>query len=274
MKVFISADMEGVSGIVSVEQTDPEDGGQAYQEGRRLMTEEVNAAVEGCVKAGASEIVVADSHWNFRNLLLDELHEAATPIQGRPRPYFMMEGLDGTFDAAIFVGYHGMRGTPRAVLDHTYSGLRILGLEINGKLVGEGGLNAHLAGHYGVPVVLATGDSSLAREMQNTIRGIHTVSVKEAFGRYSAKSVHPKRARAQIQAEATRALEDRASIPSLRTQLPVTVGVELVNTGHADLAQLLPGVKRSGGSSIYYTSQDFAEAYRTFAALLMVTRDD
>ncbi len=274
MKVFISADMEGIGGIVSLEQTDPEKGGQAYQEGRRLMTAEVNAAVEGCVGAGATEVVVADSHWNFRNLILEELHEAATPLQGRPRPFSMMQGIDGTFDAAMFVGYHGMRGTARAILDHTYSGLRVQRVEINGRTVGEGGFNAHLAGHHGVPVVLVTGDSSLTKEMATTIPGIHTVAVKEAFGRYSAKSLHPKKARAEIQAEATRALNDRKSVQPLRATLPVIVEVEFANTGHADLAELVPGTKRTGPTVIQYRADDFPEAYRTFAALLMVTRDD
>lgn len=274
MKVFISADMEGIGGIVAAEQTDPEDGGQAYQEGRRLMTLEVNAAVEGCVRAGATEVVVADSHWNFRNLILDELHEAASPVQGRPRPFSMMQGLDGTFDAAMYVGYHGMRGTPMAVLEHTYSGLRVQGVEVNGRPVGEGAFNAYLAGHHGVPVVLATGDSSLTKEMQATIKGIHTVAVKEAFGRYAAKSLHPSKARALIQAEATRALEDRKAIQPLRAHLPVTIGVEFANTGHGDLAELIPGIKRVGGKSVQFRAEDYLEAFRTFVALLMVTRDD
>lgn len=273
MKAFISVDMEGICGIVAAEQTNPEEGGQAYQEGRRLMTSEVNAAVEGCVRAGASEVVVADSHWNFRNLILDELHEAATVVSGRPRSFSMVHGLDPTFDAALFVGYHGMRSTLHSVLEHTFSGDRVQRVEVNGRPVGELGLNAFLSGHHGVPVVLVTGDASVTAEARASIPGVHTVAVKEGLGRYSARNMPVKRARQAILTEATQAVGDRRAIPPLRPPAPVILEVEFSNAGHGDLAEMMPGVKRTGGKTVEFTSADFAEAYRNFIALLMIARD-
>ncbi len=237
------------------------------------MTSEVNAAVEGWVRAGASEVVVADSHWNFRNLILDELHEAATVVSGRPRPLAMVQGLDATFDAALFVGYHGMRATPHSVLEHTFSGDRVQRVEISGRPVGELGLNAYLAGHHGVPVVLVTSDATVAAEARATIPGVHTVAVKEGLGRYSARNMPVKRARQAILAEAVSAVEERRVIPPLRPSTPVTIEVEFSNAGHGDLAEMMPGVKRTGGKVVEFTSGDFAEAYRTFVGLLMLTRD-
>src|SRR3990170_3546029 len=142
MKVFLSVDMEGIGGIVSEIQTDPEKGGAKYEESRRLMTGEANAAIEGSLDAGATDVLVADSHWNFDNLIPEDLHESAVLLRGKPRAFSMVDGLDASFDAAMFVGYHAMAGTPRAILDHTYSG-RIRQVAVNGRVVGETALNAY-----------------------------------------------------------------------------------------------------------------------------------
>src|SRR6266566_1848865 len=140
MKVFISIDMEGICGVVGELETDPIKGGEAYQANRRLMTQEGNAAIEGCVKAGATDILIADSHWNFDNLMPEELHEAATLVRGTPRSSSMVQGLDESHDALLFVGYHARAGTPRAILDHTYTG-RIASVAV------KGGMGAHAAKH-------------------------------------------------------------------------------------------------------------------------------
>ena len=165
MKAFISIDMEGICGIVREIETDPNKGGEAYQQSRRLMTQEGNAAIEGCLKGGATEVLIADSHWNFDNLISEELNEAATLLRGTPRSFSMVQDLDASYSAAMFIGYHAKAGTSRAILDHTYTG-RIASVHVNGTEVGETGINAHLAGHFGVPVVSSPGTGPSPRRQR------------------------------------------------------------------------------------------------------------
>lgn len=270
MKVFISIDMEGICGIVGERETDPNKGGEAYQANRRLMTQEGNAAIEGCLRAGAKEILIADSHWNFDNLIPEELHEAATLLRGTPRTFSMVHDLDGSFDAAMFIGYHAKAGTPRAILDHTYTG-RIAAVQVNGVEVGETGINAYLAGHHGVPVVLVTGDSAVSTEAKALLSGVHTVSVKEATGASSARNLHPKRARDLIRTEAAEALRDRKAVRPLRAKTPVEMAVVFKGTERADLAEMVPTTRRIGGTRIEFTAPDYVEAFRTFYAITTIT---
>ena len=195
MRVYISVDMEGIAGVVHESQTDPTTPAFAAKYGRfrRLMTAEANAAVEGALAAGATRVVVNDSHWFMRNLLAEELHEAAELVSGDPKPRSMMQEIDqpGGFDAALCIGYHARAGTRNAILDHTYAD-RIHEVRLNGKPVGELGLNAALAGVHGVPVALVSGDSALAAEAKDLLGdGVATVIVKEAVSRHAAKSVAP-----------------------------------------------------------------------------------
>ncbi len=270
MKVFISIDMEGICGIVGELETDPEKGGEAYQANRRLMTQEGNAAIEGCAKAGATDILVADSHANCDNLVPEELHEAATLVRGSPRTFSMVQGLDESYDAVVFIGYHARAGTPRAILDHTYTG-RIARVEVNGVEVGETGINAYLAGHHGVPVVLVTGDSAVTAEAKALIPNVHTVAVKEATGANAAKNLHPKKARELIRAEATKAVTDAKSIPPLQARKPVEMVVEFKSTDHTDLAAMIPAVRRVGGTRLEFDAPDFEEAFRTFYAIVNIS---
>jgi len=271
LKVFLSVDMEGIGGIVSELETDPEKGGGRYEESRRLMTREANAAIEGCLDAGAEEVLVADSHWNFDNLLSEDLHEAATLLRGKPRAYSMVDSLDASFDAAMFIGYHAAAGTPHAILDHTYTG-RIRDVLVNSSRVSETGLNAYYAGHFGVPVVLVTGDAQVAAQARRLIPGVHTVAVKEAVGATSAKNLHPRKAREAIRAEAAKALADRRAVRPLKARTPVRITVDFQGTEHADLASFVPGTRRRGGTRIEYVSPDFVEAFRTFLAVIYVAR--
>ena len=259
--------MEGIGGVVAETETDPEHGGDRYATNRHLMTEEANAAIEGCLKAGASEILVADSHWNFDNLIPEELNEAAVLLRGTPRAYSMAQDLDGSFDAALFVGFHAMAGTPRAILDHTFTG-RIRSVEVNGRAVGETAINALLAGHSGVPVVLVTGDSALCQEAAGFIPGVHTVAVKEPTGANAAKNLHPKKARDLIRKEAEKALREAAEIRPLEASRPVSMAVDFKGTEHADLAEIAPGVTRVGGTRLEFTAPDFREAFRIFYAAI------
>ena len=273
MKAFISIDMEGICGIVREIETDPTKGGEAYQQSRRLMTQEGNAAIEGCLKAGATEVLIADSHWNFDNLIPEELHEAATLLRGTPRGFAMMQDLDGSYDAALFIGYHARAGTPRAILDHTYSG-RIAAVRVNGTEVGETGINAYLAGHHGVPVVLVTGDWAVTAEAKALSPNVHTVAVKDATGAMSARNLHPKKAREQIRAEATKAVREAKTIPPLRAKTPVQMVVEFRGTYAADRAAMIPTVRRVGGLRFEFETPDYAEAFRTFYAMVSMTGDD
>lgn len=267
MKVFLSVDMEGICGVVGEKETDPENGGEAYQANRHRMTAEANAAIEGCLKAGASEILVADSHWNFDNLVPEELNEAATLLRGSPRPFSMVQDLDGSFEAALFVGYHAMAGTPRAIIDHTFSG-RIRSVEVNGRAVGETALNAYVAGEFAVPVVLVTGDTSVVAEAQSFLRGVHAVAVKEAVNTHAAKHLHPRKACDLIRAEAEKAVREAAEIEPLVAAKPVAMAVDFKGTESADLAGLEPAVSRVAGTRVEFSAPDFLQAFRIFYACI------
>src|SRR5947207_9143988 len=247
MRVYVSVDMEGIAGVVHESQTDPTTPafGAEYARFRRLMTAEANAAIEGALAAGATKVLVNDSHWFMRNLLAEELHPAADLASGDPKPRSMVQGIDGGFDAALFIGYHARAGTRNAILDHTYAD-RIHDVRLNGKSVGELGLNAGVAGVHGVPGALVSGDSALAAGATHLPGdGVATVIVKEAVSRHAAKSVAPAVACRMIREEVQRALKGRHAPYIVRT--PVTLEVDFAMTIHADLAELWPGATRTGG---------------------------
>src|SRR5512143_1801552 len=188
MRVYLSIDMEGIAGVVHEDQTNPVDPRCAseYARFRRLMTLEANAAIEGALAGGATRVLVNDSHWTMRNLLAEELHPGAELLSGGPKTWSMMEGIDRGWDLAALVGYHARAGTARAILDHTYTD-RILDVRLNGVSVGEIGINAALAGAFGVPVVLVSGDAATAAEARALLGdSVRTVVVKEAVSRDSA----------------------------------------------------------------------------------------
>lgn len=268
MRVYISVDMEGIAGVVHESQTDPNDPQFAheYARFRRLMTAEANAAIEGALQAGAAGIVVNDSHWHMRNLLAEELHEAAQLLSGDPKPASMMEGIEGGFDAALCIGYHARAGTRNAILDHTYAD-KVLEVRLNARPVGELGLNAALAGVHGVPVALVSGDAALAAEAKDVLGpDIVTVVVKEAVSRHAAKSVAPAVACRRIREETAKALKRRRSpfvVPP-----PVTLEVDFALTIHADLAETCPGATRLTGRTVAYTHEDYREVFRGWRAML------
>jgi len=270
MRVYISVDMEGVAGVVHESQTDPTTPAFAAEYGRfrRLMTAEANAAVEGALAAGATRVLVNDSHWFMRNLLAEELHQAAELVSGDPKPRSMMQGIDGGggFDAALFIGYHARAGTRNAILDHTYAD-RIHDVRLNGNPVGELGLNAALAGVHGVPVGLVSGDSALAAEAKELLGdGVATVIVKQAVSRHAAKSVAPAVACRMIREEVPRALK-RTHVP-FTLRAPVTLEVDFTMTIHADMAELCPGATRTAGRTVAFTHPDYGEVFRAWRTLL------
>lgn len=268
MRIYVSVDMEGVAGVVHESQTDPTDPACAaeYARFRRLMTAEANAAVEGAVAAGATRVVVNDSHWFMRNLLAEELHETAELLAGDPKPRSMVHGIDGGFDAALFIGYHARAGTARAILDHTYAD-RIYDVRLNGKPVGELGINAAFAGVHGVPVALVSGDSALAAEAKDLLgKGVSTVVVKEAVGRHAARSVAPAIACRMIREEVPRALK-RKHAPFV-VQPPIALEVDFAQTSHADMAELCPGATRTAGRTVAFSHDDYREVFRAWRVLL------
>jgi len=269
MRVYISVDMEGIAGVVHEDQTNPVDPRCApeYARFRKLMTAEANAAIEGALEAGASQVLVNDSHWFMRNLLAEELNQAAVLVSGDPKRWSMMEGIDGGFDAALCIGYHARAGTKNAVLDHTYTD-RVLEARLNGRPVGEFALNAALAGSFGVPVVLASGDNALAAEAKELLGdAVHCVVVKEAVSRHAAKSVAPAVACRLIRDAAADALRQKPLPRPYIVQAPISLEVDFQLTVMADRAELLPGVKRAGPRTIAYMHEDYRELFRAWRAL-------
>jgi D-amino peptidase len=267
MRAYISVDMEGVAGVVHEDQTDPIDPRHAaeYNRFRRLMTSEANAAVEGALEAGATRVLVNDSHWLMRNLIAEELHPAAELLSGGPKPRSMVEGVEEGFDAAMFVGYHAMAGTARAIIDHTYSGI-VHQVRLNGRPAGELALNAALAGCHGVPIVLASGDQALGAEATDWLGAdVETVIVKHAVGRFAARSVSPIESCRRLREGAAAALR-RTHAPMVLAR-PVALAVEFALTQMADMAELVPGSVRTGGRSIEYVHDDYTEVFRAWRAL-------
>jgi D-amino peptidase len=267
MRIYISVDMEGVAGVVHEDQTDPTDPRHAgeYNRFRRLMTAEANAAIEGALAAGATSVLVNDSHWLMRNLLAEELHPAAELLSGGPKLRSMVEGIEQGFAAALFVGYHARAGTPNAVIDHTYSG-RVHEARLNGRPVGELAINAALAGTYGVPVAMVSGDQAVAAEAREVLGpGVETVVVKHAVGRFAARSVSPAEACRRIREGAAAAL-GRVHAPFV-IQAPARLEVDFQLAQMADMAELVPGSQRTGGRTVEYVHQDFREVFRAWRAL-------
>jgi len=268
MRVYISVDMEGVAGVVHEDQTNPTDPRCAADYGRfrRLMTAEANAAVQGALDAGATRVLVNDSHWTMRNLVAEDLNEAAELVSGGPKPRSMMEGIDGGFEAALCIGYHARAGTRNAILDHTYAD-RVLDARLNGRSVGELGLNAALAGTFDVPVVLVSGDAALAAEAHDLLgEDITTVIVKEAVGRHAAKSLAPAVACRRIREAAAKALK-RKKTRRFTIEAPITLEVDFSKTVEADMAEITPGAIRTGGRTVAFTHHDYREVFRAWRAM-------
>ncbi|HHW10532.1 MAG TPA: M55 family metallopeptidase [Firmicutes bacterium] len=263
MKVYISVDMEGIAGIVTFPQT--ESGQADYGAARKWLMAETNAAIEGALEAGADEIVVNDAHGGMCNLLYDELHPAARLVSGPLKPLAMMAGIDASFAAAMFIGYHAKAGAP-GVLAHTWTS-RLAGLWINGVEVGEWGMNAALAGHFHVPVVLVTGDDCLVREAKAELGDIETVVVKQALSRYAAMSLPRQQVLAEIRAGAARALRRRQTISPYRPALPLELQVKFTMPQSADSAAMLPRSRRLDPLTIAYEAGDAVEMFQALYSL-------
>lgn len=256
LKVFISIDMEGVTGVVNGQ--DVSRSGKDYEYFRKTMTMEANAAIEGALAAGAVEILVRDSHGSKNNLLPEMLHKRAKLLRGVSiGPKNMMEGIDETFDAVIFVAYHAKAGTPGAILEHTSTG-NVVDFSINGVSLPEGGYNALIAGLYDVPVVFVSGDRAICEQAKNLFGAIETVAVKEEIGN-AAISLHPETGREKIRAGVIRALSNLQNYSAFKLAPPYTMTLKVRNE-----KPLVDGVRKTGDGEFTFTSSDLLEVIDMF----------
>jgi len=265
MKIFISADIEGVSGIVRPEQTMLE--GKDYTYARNLMIEEVNAAVEGAIEGGAEQVVVCDAHSHQFNLLPDRLHKKALLVTGNFKPVSsMLEGLDRSFNSIFFIGYHARVGSSKAVLSHTYFSKEVQNVRINGMEAGELGINAALAGYYGIPAGLVTGDKAVCEEAKAILDQVETVPVKESFGRYSAICVHPEVARERIRLASQKAVSNLNQRALYSLPKEIVFEIDFTDPAMADVVELIPDFERSGNRQVKTVGSDYLRIYKLFRA--------
>lgn len=265
MKVFISFDMEGVGGIASWEEMEKE-----KRMVMQLATREINAVVRGIKASGKTieQIWVADSHGEGENLLPEELEEGITLIKGFPRPFYMMEGIDSSFNLLFLIGYHSRAGAFQGVMDHTYSASSIYEIRLNHKPVSELDINAGLASHYGVPLALVSGDNALIKEVKADYPKVETVVTKSGITRFASINRHPKEIREELFSKAKRAVLEADSFSCPKWELPLKVEVDFLNTLNADVVSLLPEVERKDGRKISFVSPDFVELYKKLMVII------
>ncbi|MDI7274470.1 MAG: M55 family metallopeptidase [Anaerolineae bacterium] len=263
MRVYISADLEGISGVVDGVQTN--DAEKEFERARRLMTGEVNAAIAGAFAGGASEVLVNDAHGSMRNILIEELDARAELVTGSPKPCSMLEGLDEGCGVAFLVGYHAQAGSRLGILNHTYSG-RVFQVKLCGRSMGETGLNAAVAGAYGVPVGLVTGDDVVIEEARQLFAPTATVAVKRAVARSAARCLPPGVARQRIEAAAAEAVRNPGR-PFL-VPPPLVLEITFVRSDQADMAEMIPGAERLDGRTVRYRQDDMRALFRAWRAML------
>ncbi len=260
LKVYISADMEGVAGVVTPDQLGPT--GFEYAKAREWMTGEVLAAIQGARDAGATEIVVSDSHGNGENLLPDQLPADVTLIRSWPRPLMMMQGIDSTFAAAVFIGYHASTSNTAGVRAHTISSARLTRVTLNGTPMPESGINAAIAGQFGVPIVMISGDDVAVHEAQGLIGAIEGAEVKRAISFHAAATLTPAAAQALIRSRVKAGVERRAQFHPLVMRGPITLDVSFKNYRPAELLAWLPIVQRRDSHTIRYNGPDMVAISR------------
>ncbi len=268
MKVFISVDMEGISGISGPDDVTP--GAAGYERGRWLMIADANAAIEGAFDGGATEVLVNDSHWYMTNLHVEDLDERVRLISGHNKPRSMTNGLDPSFGVAMFVGYHARTGTAGGVLNHTMIGREVQDVRLNGEPAGETRLNAALAGHLGVPVGLVTGDDKVCMEAASFLPGIEAVAVKNGVDKYTANLMQPKIARERIREAAAQAVARAPSLTPFVVPPPVALGVTWNSTTIAAACAMIPGVSLTGPRDTDFPATDAAQALDVLEVMLYI----
>lgn len=260
LKIYISVDMEGITDVIHWNETNP---GDDYQYYRLLMTKEANAAIEGAIDAGAKEIVVRDAHSSARNIIPDLLHKKAKLIrEWSGGPYSMMEGINNSFDAVLFIGYHAKAMTQNATLKHTMSGT-ILDLKVNDVSLPEAGWNGLIAGYFNVPVVFVSGDKAICDQCKEIFGKIYTLAVKEGLGDASI-NLHPDVSRELIKKHVHEAIINRGRIKPLKFKSPYTIEIQFKQESLAHRLSYYPNAKRVGEYSVSFSSDDFFEIMRFF----------
>ena len=266
MKILIAADMEGISGVTLWDHVTLAHA--EYQRFRKIMTEDVNAAIRGAFDAGADEVIVADGHASMANILIEQLDPRASLNSGSPRPFSMVQGIETGVDGVFFIGYHARAGSQNAILDHTYSSKCVANLWLNDTLVGEYGLNAALCGHFNAPVLMISGDQTACAQATELLGPIETAIVKVANGRFSATCLPLQAAQEKIYQAARRGIHNlqvgKASV--YRLAEPIQVAIEYNSSDMVDRASTAPGARRVDGRRVEFTAPDMPSAYLTFRA--------
>lgn len=266
-RVYISADMEGIWGVVHGNQTSSSS--PEYGPARKWMTEDVNAVIAGLFEAGALEVVVNDSHGSMRNIIPEDLDPRASLISGSPKPLSMMQGIDDTFDACIFVGYHARAGTAASVLDHTISGGVVHAIRVNGQEMPELGLNAAIAGYFNVPVIMLSGDTETCAQAKSVLgETVTTVAVKKAEGRYAARNFPLNEARKRLREGAKEAFQKRDKAVAFRLKAPYKFELEVNTSAQAEMPALISSIKRTGPRTLEISAQDYLEGFKLLRAAI------
>lgn len=257
LKVYISADMEGVVGVVTGDQLGPT--GFEYGRFREFMTREVLAAIEAARTAGATEILISDSHGNGENLLIEMFPQDVTVVRSWPRPLMMMQGIDESFDAAILLGYHASTHNPEGVRAHTISSARLADVRLNGRSVSEAGLSAAIAGHFGVPVVMISGDDAAVAEAQAMLGDIEGAVVKWNYSFHSARTMMPEAAYRLIAEKVQAALRRLDTFDPFVLDAPVTLEVRFKSYRPPQMLAYLPIVDRVDAHTVRYVADNMVE---------------
>lgn len=265
MRIYISADGEGVSGAVSTEEMHQT--GKDFERFRHWMTQDVNAAVRGAFDGGATEVVVNDSHWTMTNLIYEELDPRAEVIRGWNKDLGMMECVEGC-DGAFFVGYHAKVGHSDGVANETMLGFEMYEMRMNGEVVGEMELNAALAGAYNVPIIMVSGDDMLSNEAKKYFGDVETAVVKYAIDRWSARCLSYERAHGIIQDSARTAVSRLTSFQPKVYDGPVEIEIEWTSSSECKKASLVPGSYRKSARTIAYKGDHMLDAWKGIWACL------
>ncbi len=266
LKIYISADMEGVVGAVTGEQLGPS--GFEYGRFRDFMTAEVNAAIDAAREAGATAILVSDSHGNGQNILLEKLPDDVMVVRSWPRPLMMMEGIDESFDGAIFLGYHASTTNTRGVRAHTMSSANLTAVRLNGIPMPEAGLNAAIAGHFGVPVIMISGDDAIVEEARTVLGDVEGAVVKWALSFHSARTLVPEAAYEVIREKVKAAIGRIGDFEPYKLEPPIELEVSLKHYRPVELLSYLPMVERVNSHTIRFVGKDIVEVSKFLEFIL------
>lgn len=266
LKVYISADMEGLAGVVSDAQLGPE--GFEYQRFREFMTNEVNAAIDAAFAAGATEILVSDSHGNGQNLLIEKLPKNVQIVRSWPRPLMMMQGIDETFDGVIFIGYHTSTTNSAGVRAHSFSSANLADVRLNNVSMSEASFNAAIAGHFGVPVIMISGDDAIVKEATALLGNIEGAVVKWAYGFHSAKNLNPAAACDLIREKVKAAMSRLKEFKPYKLTAPIQLEVRFKNYRPSEVLSYLSIVQRTDSHSVKFVGKDMIETSKFLEFIL------